>query len=74
MSSKVSKDSDCSLVSNKNFSEILPPNGWHPGPGKVGQGAQKVPTYEVTHKKNTPPKQKIFFECNLLDWPIRLSH
>jgi len=32
---KVSKDSDCSLVSNKNFSEILPSNGWHPGPGKV---------------------------------------
>jgi len=26
MSSKVSKDSDCSLVSSKNFSEILPPN------------------------------------------------
>jgi len=29
---------DCSLVSSENFSEILPPNGWHPGPGKVGQG------------------------------------
>jgi len=41
-SSKVSKDSDYSLVSNKNFSEILPPNGWRPGPGKVGQGHQKV--------------------------------
>jgi len=26
-SSKVSKDSDWSLVSSKNFSEILPPNG-----------------------------------------------
>jgi len=25
-SSKVSKDSDCSLVSNKNFSVILPSN------------------------------------------------
>jgi len=21
----------------------------------------------------TPPTKKIFFECNLLDWPIRLS-
>jgi len=41
-SSKVSKDSDCSLVSGKNFSEILPPNGWRPGPGKVGQGGLKV--------------------------------
>jgi len=30
-SSKVSKDSDCGLVSNKNFSEILPSNAWHPG-------------------------------------------
>jgi len=24
------QDSDCSLVSSKNFSEILPPNGWRP--------------------------------------------
>ena len=31
-----------SLVSNANFSEILPPNGWRPGPGKVGQGGLKV--------------------------------
>jgi len=36
------KESDCSLVSNKNFSEILPSNGWRPGPGKVGQGGLKV--------------------------------
>jgi len=41
-SSKVSKDSDCSLASSKNFSEILPSNGWRPGPGKVGQGGLKV--------------------------------
>jgi len=41
-SSKVSKDLYCSLVSSKNFSEILQPNGWRPGPGKVGQGGQKV--------------------------------
>jgi len=33
---------DCSLVSNKNFSEILPSIGWRPGPGKVGQGGLKV--------------------------------
>jgi len=30
------------LVSSKNFSKILPPNGWRPGPGKVGQGGLKV--------------------------------
>jgi len=35
------KDLDCSLVSSKSFSEILPPNGWRPGPGKVGQGGLK---------------------------------
>jgi len=39
---KYQKDSDCSLVSSKNFREILPPNGWCPGPGKVGQGGLKV--------------------------------
>jgi len=27
----------------------------------------------ITHKKPAPPRQKIFLECNLLDWPIRLS-
>jgi len=35
------EDSDCRLVSSKNLSEILPPNGWRPGPGKVGQGGLK---------------------------------
>jgi len=29
-------------------------------------------TYDVTHKKFASPNQKIFVECNLLDWPIRL--
>jgi len=24
-------------------------------------------------KKLHPPSKKFFFECNLLDWPIRLS-
>jgi len=24
-------------------------------------------------KKTQPPTKKFFFECNLLDWPIRLS-
>jgi len=36
------KDSDCSLVSNKNFSEILPSNGFGLGPGEVGQGGLKA--------------------------------
>ena len=61
-SSKVSKDSDCSLVSSKNFSEILPPNGWHPGPGKVGQGGLKVlHIWRHSQKRPAHPKQKNFF-------------
>jgi len=32
---KYQKAQDCSLVSNQNFSDILPSNGWRPGPGKV---------------------------------------
>jgi len=47
----------------------LPPDGWRPGPGKVGQDGQKSSTYDVTHKKNTTPKQKFFFECRLEDLP-----
>jgi len=32
---------DCSLVSNKNFSEILPSTILGPGLGEVGQGGLK---------------------------------
>jgi len=64
---------DCSLVSSKNFSEILPPNGWRPGPGKVGQGGLKVLHLWRHSQKTHTPRQKIIFECNQLDWPIRLS-
>ena len=60
-SSKVSKDSDCSLVPSKNFSKILPPNGWRPGPGKVGQGGLKVLHFWRHSQKTRTPKQKIFF-------------
>ena len=31
-----------SLVSNKNFSKILPSNGLHLGSGKLSQGGLKV--------------------------------
>jgi len=41
-SSKVSKHLDCSLVSNKNFSEILPSSGLDPGPDEEGQGGLTV--------------------------------
>jgi len=32
---KYQKNRICSLVSSKNFSEVLPPNGWCPEPSKV---------------------------------------
>jgi len=53
---------DCSLVSDKNFSEILPPNGWRPGPGKVVQGGLKVlHLWRHSQKNHTPPQAKNFF-------------
>ena len=58
-SSKVSKDSDCGLVSNKNFSKILPSSGLGPGPGEVVQGALNV--YLWCHsQKILTSNQKIF--------------
>jgi len=58
---KLSKDSDCSLVSSKNFSKILSPNSWHPGPGKVGQGGLKVFHLWRHSQKNYTPQAKNFF-------------
>jgi len=66
-SAKVSKDSDCSLVSNKNFSKILPHNSWRPGPGKVGQGGLKVLHLWRQSQKNPHTASKNFFECRLED-------
>jgi len=60
-SSKVSKDSDCSLVSSKNFIEILPPNGWRQGPGKVGQGGLKVLHLWCHWQRTCNPQAKNFF-------------
>ena len=58
-SSKLSKDSNCSLVSNKNFSEILPSNGWRPRPGEVGQ---KVFHLWCHSQKNPDPQPKNIFQ------------
>jgi len=55
---KYLKDSDCSLVSNKNFSEILPSNGLGPGPGEVGQGGPKVLPLITSLTKNPQPPTK----------------
>jgi len=59
-SSKVSKDLDCSLVSNKKFSEILPSNDL--GPGKVNQGGLKVLHLWHHSQKIHTPNQKSFFQ------------
>jgi len=64
---------DCSLVTNKNFSEILPSNGWRPGPGEVGQGGQKVLHLWRYSQKSATPNQKFFFECKPQDLPRLLT-
>jgi len=61
MSCKESKDLDCNLVSTKNFSEILPPNSWCPGPGKVGQGGLKVLHLWHHSEKKRHSQAKNFF-------------
>ena len=58
---KYLKDSDCSLVSNKNFSEILPSNGLGPGPGEVSQVGLKVLHLWRQSQKIHTPQPKIFF-------------
>jgi len=60
-SSKVSKDLDCTLVSNQNFSKIIPSIGLGPGPGKVGQGGLKVFQLWRHSQKILTPQTKIFF-------------
>jgi len=70
---KGSQDSDLSLVSNENFSEILWPSGW-----ALGQATWVKITLKLLHlwcqsQKIRTPQPKMFFECNLLDWPIHLS-
>jgi len=40
---------------------MLPPNGWRPRPGKVGQGSLKVLYLRRHSEKTRIPKQKNFF-------------
>jgi len=60
-SSKISKDWDCSLVSSKNFSEILPSKGLGPRPGEVGQGGLKVFNLWCNSQKKRSPQPQFFF-------------
>jgi len=70
---KGSKDSDSSLISNKNFSEILWSSGWALGQVALAKMAQKLLYLWRHSQKIHNPTQKIYFECRLQDWPIRLS-
>jgi len=70
---KGSKDSDSSLVSNENFSEILWPSSW-----ALGQATRAKMTPKLLHlwrhsQKICNPQPKNFFECNLEDCPIHMS-
>ena len=60
-SSEVLKSSDCTLVSNKNFSEILPSNGLGPRPGEVRQGGLKGLQCWRHSQNIRTPNQKMFF-------------
>jgi len=45
-----------------------------PRPGNMSQNDPKTASLMTSVRKNPQsPTQKIFFECNLLDWPICLS-
>jgi len=71
---KGSKDSDSSLF-------LMKPSAKHFGlavglkaRGNMSQNNSKTTSLMMSVTKNPhPPTKKIFFECNLLDWPIRLS-
>jgi len=47
----LTKDSDYSLVSNKNFQSKNSLLQLGSGPGNLGQKSMNVPNYDVTHKK-----------------------
>jgi len=44
-----------------------------PRPGNMSQNDTKTTSLMMSVTKVRTPNQKMFFECNLLDWPIRLS-
>ena len=59
--SEVSKNLNFSLVSNKNFSEILPSSRLGLGPEEMGQKAYNYSTYDATHKKSKTLKLLLLF-------------
>jgi len=62
MSIKGSKDSDSSLVSNENFSEILYPSGSALGQATWNKMAQKLlHLWRHSQKNSTPQPQKFYY-------------
>jgi len=56
-----SEDSDSSLVSNENFSEILLPSGWALGQITWAKMAQKLLHFWCYSQKICKPQPKKFF-------------
>jgi len=52
---------DSSLVSNKNFNEILLSSGWAQVRYQQPKWPKTYLTYDVTHKKSETQNQKIYF-------------
>jgi len=71
--SKAQKTRDSSLVSNKNFSEILWPSGRALGQATWAKMAQKLLHLWRHSQTICNPQPKKFFKSNLEDYPIRLS-
>jgi len=63
-SSRVSKDSDCSLVSNTSFGKHYHLMVWAQCQVKWARVTWITSTYDVTHKKMCNPNQKLFFIAN----------
>jgi len=48
------------LVSNKNLSQNFAPLDWRPGPVKVGQKNENVPTLRASPRRTPHPNKKMF--------------
>jgi len=70
---KGSKDSDSSLVSNQNYSEIFPSNGWALDQVTWAKMTIKLPRLWCHSQKTWNPKPKFFFHCRLEDLPSLLK-
>jgi len=61
-----------SLVSNENFSKILPASSWALGRVTSAKAAKNLPHLWCHSQKTWNPKPKTVFHCNLKDLVNRL--